>query len=63
MIPGEQVKAARDRLKESQAEFGQRFGVYQTTIHRWETKGVPTKGSAATLVSKVLDELEREPAQ
>ncbi|MEY9703749.1 DNA-binding transcriptional regulator YiaG [Bradyrhizobium diazoefficiens] len=31
---------------ESQAAFGARFDVDQSTVHRWETKGPPTRGPA-----------------
>lgn len=62
----EQVKKARDDLKESQAAFGARFGVDQSTVHRWETHGIPKRGTAQFVVEKFLEELtanETEVAQ
>lgn len=56
-ITGEQVKAARDRIGESQTAFAQRFGVDQATVHRWETRGVP-RGTAQIAVQRVLQEIE-----
>jgi DNA-binding transcriptional regulator YiaG len=63
MPTGEQIKAARKDLNESQAAFGSRFGVDQATIHRWESKGLPKRGTARVAVEKLLDELEREVAE
>jgi DNA-binding transcriptional regulator YiaG len=54
----ESIKAMRERLGESQAIFGQRFGVDQSTIQRWETKGPPTRGPARMAIGRVLSELE-----
>ena len=52
------VKAARERLGESQAAFAARFGVYQTTVHRWETEGVPSRGAAGKAIERMLAEIE-----
>lgn len=57
------IKAARTALKESQAAFASRFGVDQATIHRWETEGVPERGTARLAVEKVLEGLREEPAE
>ena len=52
------LKAARERLTESQAVFAARFGVDQSTLHRWETDGPSDRGPAKTLIEKTLYELE-----
>lgn len=57
MVTPEMIKAARERLGESQAAFAARFGVYQTTVHRWETEGVPSRGAAGKAIERVLSEL------
>ena len=57
-ITPEMVKAARERLGESQAAFAARFGVYQTTVHRWETAGPPSRGAAGKAIERMLDDLE-----
>lgn len=56
-ITASEIKSIRNRLEETQAVFGQRFGVDQSTIHRWETDGVPEGGTSQMLVSLVLSEL------
>lgn len=63
MIGAEQIKQARKRLTESQAEFGKRFGVDQSTIHRWETSGPPINGPAPKLLAQLLVQLESEAAE
>ena len=50
MIEAADIKAAREALKESQAAFAARFGVDQSTVHRWETRGPPKR----PLVQKVI---------
>lgn len=62
MPTSEQIKAARDKLRESQATFAKRFGVDQTTIHRWETRGVPWRGTARLAVEHLLEELSEDGA-
>ena len=59
MPTAEQIKAARDRLKESQTVFAKRFGVDQSVISRWEKKGAPKIGTARMAVEKLLVSLER----
>lgn len=39
-MTSEEIRAARAELGESQAEFARRFGVNQSTVHRWETRGI-----------------------
>lgn len=56
-VTGEMVKAARTKLGESQAAFAERFGVYQTTVHRWETEGPPSRGAAGKALERVLGEI------
>lgn len=50
-------------LKESQARFGERFGVDQSTVHRWETEGLPDRGAARRAVEKMIVEYQSEVAQ
>lgn len=57
------LRAERERIGESQAEFAARFGVNQSTIHRWETEGVPEKGLSRTLIERVLPEIRLLPAK
>lgn len=56
-ITPEMVKAAREKLGESQAAFAARFGVYQTTVHRWENDGPPKGGAAGKALERVLGEI------
>jgi DNA-binding transcriptional regulator YiaG len=63
MSTAEEIKAARNRLKESQAAFASRFGVDQATIHRWETEGLPKRGTARMAVENVLKDLQSEAAE
>lgn len=52
----------RSDLGESQAEFGARFGVDQSTIHRWETNGLPPKGAARMAIEMVMQTLAQSRA-
>ncbi len=61
MVTGQQVKDARERLGESQEQFAERFHVDQTTVHRWETKGVPDRGTARVAIENLLRQLEQAP--
>jgi len=54
------IKRLRNDLGESQETFGKRFGVDQSTIQRWETKGLPTRGATRIAVSRMLLELREE---
>ena len=56
LTPGD-IKSLRSRLRESQAVFGERFGVDQTTVHRWETNGLPDRGAARTAVERFANEM------
>lgn len=56
MVTADTIKAERHRLRETQTEFAKRFGVDQSTVHRWEANGV--SGSiTARFVASVLREL------
>jgi DNA-binding transcriptional regulator YiaG len=57
MIDGSEIKRARDRLGESQAAFAKRFGVNQSTIHRWETGDLAIDGIVLMGVESVLAKL------
>jgi transcriptional regulator with XRE-family HTH domain len=57
MLTGEQIRAARAALGESQSAFAERFGVDQSTIHRWETDGPPGRGAARKAIEHVLGDL------
>lgn len=54
MITGEQIRAARDALGETQTVFAARFGVDQATVHRWETRGLPENGTARVAVEQFV---------
>lgn len=56
-LSGDELKATRERLGESQSQFGERFGVDQSTIHRWETDGISDRGTTKLAVERVLAEL------
>lgn len=51
------VRSVRESLGESQTAFAERFGVDQSTVHRWETEGLPERGVARHAVEKLLQEL------
>lgn len=56
-ITGDTIKAAREGLRETQAAFAARFGVNQSTVDRWESKGPPVKGAAGKAIERVLAEV------
>lgn len=56
-ITAETIRAVRQRLNESQDAFARRFGVDQSTISVWETKGPPRKGAARPLIIRVFQDL------
>lgn len=41
-LVGKKIKSLRKALGDNQAEFGERFGVEQATVSRWE-KGEPVQ--------------------
>lgn len=57
MLTASDIRQARGRLGESQTEFGTRFGVDQSTIHRWETDGLPDRGVTRMAVERMLGEI------
>jgi DNA-binding XRE family transcriptional regulator len=57
MPDSDSIKAAREKVKESQAVFGRRFGVDQSTVHRWETEGIPSRGPARRAIERELAEI------
>ena len=62
MVTPDEIKKTRERLKETQAVFGQRFGVDQSTVHRWETDGLPDRGTSRLVVERELAELQASAA-
>jgi DNA-binding transcriptional regulator YiaG len=62
MVTSERIKSTRAKLGESQEVFGARFGVDQSTVHRWETAGVSDRGTTMLAVERVLSDIEAEEA-
>jgi len=62
MITAEHIKSARVTADESQAAFGARIGVDQSTVHRWETEGPPKRPLIQTALARALRELAKRPA-
>ena len=54
MTTGDDIKAMRKFLRESQEEFAVRFDVDQSTIARWETRGTPPRGPARIAIDHVM---------
>ncbi len=59
MITADDIRNARAAVEESQAAFGARFGVDQSTLHRWETKGPPRRRLVQDAISRALARLPR----
>lgn len=57
MFGPDDIRAAREKLGESQAEFAKRLGVNQSTVHHWEKKGLPDRGTARVAVESLLAEV------
>ena len=57
-MTGTEVKTARKKLGESQAIFGARFGVDQSTVHRWEKFGVPPIDTARMAIESFIGQCE-----
>ena len=57
MISKSQIRAARKRLKLSQAEFAKHFRVNQSTVHRWENGTLVIEGITEIGVEAVLADL------
>lgn len=62
MITSDDIRRARQLRKESQWAFAAHFGVDQSTIHRWETVGVPD-GLVSIGIEKVLTDLTSHPQE
>ncbi len=48
------VKALREQLRETQAEFAARFGVDQGTVSNWETGKTRPSGPARKIMSGLM---------
>lgn len=53
MLTKHDIIALRVDLGESQEKFGCRFGVTQTAVAKWESKGPPSRGLVVTALSKL----------
>lgn len=51
------IRRARDLTGESQSAFGARFGVDQSTAHRWETLGPPPRGPGRKALEREVREI------
>jgi DNA-binding transcriptional regulator YiaG len=60
MLTGAEIKRVREALDESQQTFGNRFGVDQSTVHRWEEYGPPARGAALKSLERTLPELRKK---
>lgn len=63
MIAADDIKSARAKLNESQSAFGERFGVDQSTVHRWETAGPPKQKLVQDGIRRVLDSVVPAPQE
>lgn len=63
MVTAEEVKKTRAALGESQDTFGERFGVDQSTIHRWETETPPSRGLVPKALRELVDDVAKRNAQ
>lgn len=62
MASGELIRKARELVGESQAQFGRRFGVDQSTVARWEAEGSPGRGSASVLIDREIAAIGKDHA-
>lgn len=51
------IRALRESLGKSQAVFARYFQVHQTTLHAWETKGIPKRRSSQLMIRRGLRRL------
>jgi transcriptional regulator with XRE-family HTH domain len=56
-ITAADLRRARKRLNETQAQFAARFGVDRSTYTGWEGKKFPTEGTAPRVIAQVLADL------
>ena len=56
-IKNHKIRAIRDALEENQTVFAARFGIDQTTLSRWETRGVPNDTITRFWVEKILQDM------
>jgi DNA-binding transcriptional regulator YiaG len=63
MVKPADIKRARKRLGESQADFARRFNVNQSTVHRWETGDLVIEGITAIGVEAILADLSVQVSQ
>ena len=54
------LRRARDRADETQAQFCRRFGIDRSTYTGWEKHGPPKEGTAPLLIEYVLAELSQQ---
>jgi len=54
MFTADDIRKARETVSESQSAFGARFGVDQSTIHRWETVGPPKRALVQNAIARAL---------
>ena len=48
----------RKKLKLSRSELAKRAGVNVSTVCRWETKGIPRRGSARAFIERLLADVK-----
>lgn len=63
MVTGEEIKAAREQLGESQVKFARRIGIARPTLHNWENGHLPQEGPSQALAQRVLAELTQRAAE
>ncbi|MDE2107218.1 MAG: helix-turn-helix domain-containing protein [Patescibacteria group bacterium] len=56
----DQLRAAREKVGESQAEFAERFGVDQSTVSRWESMGPPVHGPVRRMIEQIMSEIDAD---
>jgi len=61
-MTGAQIKKIRESRGETQVEFGEHFGVDQSTIHRWESNGITDRGVTRLAIERVLLDLKSLPS-
>lgn len=62
-MQGSEIAETRKRLGKSQAELARRLGTNQSTVSRWEKRGIPEHGIAQLAIERVVQEIEQETAQ